>query len=98
MKTPKAQGKIFHHYQRVYEELGRKVARATQDEAESGLKWAYFLNTTLDEVNAWLRANEWGEVRINSPYDCTGQFFARSPYVEQIGNRILVKQSWGYDV
>lgn len=93
---PVATGTIYFHWQSDVSSLGRKAARAMQ--SDSGVNWAYFVNANVEQVEAWLKINHWHRIRVNSAYDCTGHYYSGEPCITQQGRRILVKQSWGYDL
>ena len=94
---PANQGTIFHHYQSVYATLGRRAARAEQNDSDSGLTWALFVGVSDAQVERFMEENM-PEVRVTAEHDCSGQFFARNPYMWRVGKRVLVRQSWGYDL
>lgn len=75
-----------------------KGKRAYGDDGTSGLNWVLFRNTHPRIVSEWLEMNGWDSREIHSAYDCTGQYFARNPSIRASGNRVLVTQSWGYDI
>ena len=96
MITPKAIGCIYHHYQEVYRVFGRKAARAKQ--STSGISWVYFVGESIERIQDWMESNGFAEVRIDNDYDCTGEYFAREPYIQTDGLRTLVTLHWGTDI
>jgi hypothetical protein len=95
--SPIASGTRFHHYQSDIRAMGRRAASATP--SESGINWALFRSPSLLRFCRWLRASgQWQPVHVNSPCDCSGQYFARGVSIRKVGNRILLTQLWGYDV
>ena len=83
LPTPKAQG----------------VRRYGKSDMDGGLSWVVFSGCTLADVEAWLVANRWESRDVRGSHDCTGEYFARSPWVRAFGrSSFLVTLSWGYDV
>lgn len=72
--------------------------QAFGDDGQSGRNWVLFRNVHPRLVRAWLVLNGWERADVSSDHDCSGQFFARTPWVRVSGSRVLVTQSWGYDV
>lgn len=95
--TPIAFGTRFHHYQEVYAKHTHREAAAM--ESDSGVNWALFPKGTSDEaIDLWLEAQGWAERRINSAYDCSGEYFAGSPWLQDCGLGVLARVSWGRDI
>ena len=89
-------GTVYHHYQDDICRLGRKAARA--EESDSGVHWCVLPGTTSEEAVTGFLARFMQPVRINSAHDCTGRYFADGVIVRRHAQRILITQSWGYDV
>ena len=97
MTTPTRTGTIYHHYQDDIAALGRKRARAEQ--SDSGLAWAVFpASTPPAELRDWI-AEHMPRVRTHSEHDCSGRYFSGGGSIaRQTATRLLVTQSWGYDI
>ncbi len=72
--------------------------KSYSDTGESGCNWVLFRNVSPRLVRAWLEVNGWEQADVSGSHDCTGELYRRAPWVRQVGSRVLVTQSWGYDV
>lgn len=93
---PFAKGTIYHHFQEVYKEHGRKAARAMAE--DSGVNWWFFNHCSDQQVADF--CSWYGVIprRPHGSHDCTGEYFASAPSIRRVGQHVLVTQSWGRDI
>ena len=94
-QTPRRFSEVIYRSRSIANTPIKSGVSYTDNDKTSGQSW-WLLKSTAN-IQHFL--DEHPEVGTGSEHDCSGRYFARSPWVKRAGkNKILVVQQWGTDI